>query len=169
LTIRRRPLPSRFAPNFRLTTLSLAREIMWPTFSGTLRAFFVPGPTMSFLAFSGSSPPDYMRVISGTSHGALALFFASHGSSFKVPSDCYTMATHRVLGLAVERTSHVLKCPRWNETPFESRGSLSTVSGASVPGERSTIFMLMGLIPRCPCSLWSNTIQVLDRVVNVRA
>jgi hypothetical protein len=51
------------------------------------------------------SPPDYMRVISGTGRGALALFFALHESSFKVPSDCYGMAAHRVLGLIAERLS----------------------------------------------------------------
>jgi hypothetical protein len=43
------------------------------------------------LAFCRPSPPDFMRVISGTGRGALALFFASHESNFKVPSDCYTM------------------------------------------------------------------------------
>jgi hypothetical protein len=45
------------------------------------------------------SPSDYMRVILGTDRGVLALFFASHESSFKVPSDRYTMAAPRVLGL----------------------------------------------------------------------
>eukprot|EP00966_Prymnesium_polylepis_P017012 392640-Prymnesium_polylepis.1 len=62
-----------------------------------------------------------MRVTSGTGRGALALFFASHESSFKVPSDCYMMAAHRVLGLTAERAAHVRKCPRCNEAPSESR------------------------------------------------
>jgi hypothetical protein len=39
------------------------------------------------LTFCRPSPPDYMTVISGTDRGALTLFFASHESSFKVPSD----------------------------------------------------------------------------------
>jgi hypothetical protein len=72
---------------------------------------------LDLLAFCRPSPPDYMRVISGTGRGALALFFASHESGFKVPSDCYMMAAHRVLGLPAERTSHVRKCPRCNEAP----------------------------------------------------
>jgi hypothetical protein len=41
---------------------------------------------LDLLAFCRPSPPDYMRVISGTGRGALALFIASHESSFKVPS-----------------------------------------------------------------------------------
>jgi hypothetical protein len=52
---------------------------------------------LDLLAFCIPSPPDYMRVISGTSREFLALFFASHESIFKVPSDCYTMAAHIVL------------------------------------------------------------------------
>jgi hypothetical protein len=67
-------------------------------------------------AISRPSPPDYVRVISATDRGALALYFASHESSFKVLSDCYT-TTHRVLGLTAERASHVRKCPRCNEAP----------------------------------------------------
>jgi hypothetical protein len=62
---------------------------------------------LDLLAFCRPSPPDYMRVISGTARGALALFFASHESSFKVPPDCNMMAAHRVLGLTAERASHV--------------------------------------------------------------
>jgi hypothetical protein len=65
----------------------------------------------------------HMTVISGTSRGALTIFFASHDYNFKVPSDCYTMAAHRVLSLTTEYASHVRKCPRCNETPSESCGS----------------------------------------------
>jgi hypothetical protein len=72
---------------------------------------------LNLLAFCRPSSPDYMRVILGTGRGVLALFFASHVSSFKVPSDCYTMAAHRVLGLTEERAAHVRKCPRCNEAP----------------------------------------------------
>jgi chemotaxis signal transduction protein len=78
-------------------------------------------------------------VISGTGRGALAIFFASHESSFKVPSIVITMAAHRVLGLTAERASHVRKCPRCNATPSESRGSTrssSTVSGTFMSGAR---------------------------------
>jgi hypothetical protein len=117
--------------------LSLAREIPGATFNGVFRAPFVPGPTLptylDFLAFCRPSPPDYMRVILGTSRGALALFSASHESSFKVPSDCYTTATHRVLGLTAERASHVRKCPRCNEVPSKSRGSGSSSTVYRVP------------------------------------
>jgi hypothetical protein len=42
-------------------------------------------------AFCRPSPPEYMRVISGTRRGTLALFFASYESSFKVPADFYTI------------------------------------------------------------------------------
>jgi hypothetical protein len=122
---------------------------------------------LNLLAFCRPSPPDSMRVILGTGRGALALFFASHESSFKVPSDCYTMAAHRVLGLTAERASHVRKCLRCNEAPLESRGSgsSSTVSGTSVSGERSTAPMLMDHIPRCPCSWY--IIQLHDRIAHV--
>jgi hypothetical protein len=73
--------------------------------------------------FCRPPPSDYMRVISGTGRGALALIFASHESSFKVPSDCYMMTVHRVLGLTAERAAHVRKCPPCNEAPSKSRGS----------------------------------------------
>jgi hypothetical protein len=119
------------------------------------------------VAFCRPSPPDYMRVISDTGRGALALFFASHESRFKVPSDFYIMATHRMLGLTAKRASHVRKCPRCNEAPSKSRGSgsLSTVSGTYISGERSTTAMLMDHIPRCPCSWY--VIQCHDRIVHV--
>jgi hypothetical protein len=109
-----------------------------------------------------------MRVISSTDRGALALFYASYESSFKVPYDCYTMAAHRVLGFIAERASHVRKCPRCNEaTSSESRGSgsSSTVSGTSLSGERSTSAMFMDHIPRCPCSWY--VIQLHHRIVRV--
>jgi hypothetical protein len=106
-------------------------------------------------------------VISDTGRGALALFFASHESCFKVPSDFYKMAAHRVLGLIAERAYHVRKCPRCNEAPSESLGSRSssTVSGTCMSGERSTIAMLIDHTPRCPCS-WC-VIQLHDRIVHV--
>jgi hypothetical protein len=65
---------------------------------------------LDFLAFCRPSPPDYMRVISGTGRGTLALFFASHESIFKVPSNCDTMTCHIVLGLTPARLSR-LKVP----------------------------------------------------------
>jgi hypothetical protein len=40
---------------------------------------------LDLLAFCRPSPPDYMRVISSKSRGALALVFASHESCSKVP------------------------------------------------------------------------------------
>jgi hypothetical protein len=103
------------------------------------RAYFTP------MAFCNPSPPDYMRAISSAVGGALALFIASNESNFKVPSDRYTMASRRVLGLIVERASHVQKCPQCNEAPSEScgYGSLSTVSGTSMSDGRSTRSMLM--------------------------
>jgi hypothetical protein len=122
---------------------------------------------LDLLAFCRPSPPDCMRVTSGASRGALALFSFAHESSFKMPSDCYMMAAHRVLGLTAERASHVRKRPRCNEAPSKSRGSISssTVSGTSMSGERSTTAMLMDHIPRCPCS-WC-IIQLHDRIVHV--
>jgi hypothetical protein len=89
---------------------------------------------LDLLAFCRPFPPDYMRVISGTGRGALTLLFARHESSFKVPSDCYTMSAHRVLGLTAERAAHDRKCPRCNEAPSKPRGygSSSTVSGISI-------------------------------------
>jgi hypothetical protein len=108
-----------------------------------------------------------MRVISATGREALAIFFASHESVFKVPSDCYTMRAHRVLGFTAERASNVRKCSRWNEAPRESRGSgsSSTVHGTSMSGERSTTAMLLDHIPPCPCSWY--VIQLHDRIVHL--
>jgi hypothetical protein len=122
---------------------------------------------LNLLAFCKPSQPDYMRVISGTGRGALAFFFASHESSFKVPSDFYMMAAYRVLGLTAERASHGRKCPRCSKAPSSSRGfgSSSTVSGTSISGERSTAPMLTDHIPRCPCSLY--VIQLHDRIIHV--
>jgi hypothetical protein len=122
---------------------------------------------LGLLTFCRPAPPDYMRVILGTGRGALALFFASHESNFKVPSDCYTMTAHRVLGLTSEHASHVRKCPRCNEAPLESRGSgsSSTVSGTSISDECSATAMLMDHIPRCPCSWY--VIQLHDRIIHV--
>jgi hypothetical protein len=122
---------------------------------------------LDLLAFCRLSPPEYMRVILGTDSGALALVFASHEFSFKVPSDCYTMAAHRVLGLTAERASHVRKRPRCSEAPQEScgYGSSSTVSGISMSGKRSTYAMLMDHIPRCRCSWY--IIQLHDRIFHV--
>jgi hypothetical protein len=122
---------------------------------------------LNLLAFCRPSLPDYLRVISGTGREALAIFFASHKSSFQVPYDCYTIAAHRVLGLTAERASHVRKCPRCNKAPSESRGygSSSTVSGTSMSGERSTSAMLMDHIPRCPCSWY--IIQLHGQIVHV--
>jgi hypothetical protein len=139
------------------------------TFNGAFRAFIVPGPTLTSWRFAicRPSPPDYMRVIWGIGRGGYALFFASHQSNFKVPSDCYMMATHRVLGLTVERASHIRTCPQCNEAPSQSRGygSSSTVSGTSMSGERSTTAMLMDHIPRYPCSWY--VIQIHDRIIHV--
>jgi hypothetical protein len=106
---------------------------------------------LDLLAFCRPSPTEYIKVTSGTGRGALALIFASHEFNFMVPLGCYTMATHRVLGLTVERASHVRKCSRCNEAHSKSRGSgsSSTVSGASMSGERPTIVMLMDHIPHC--------------------
>jgi hypothetical protein len=84
-----------------------------------------------------------------------------------VPSDCFTMAWHHVLGLTAERASHVPKFPRCNEAPSQSRGSRfpSTISCATISGEHSTTAMLMDHIPRCPCSWY--VIQLHDRIVHV--
>jgi hypothetical protein len=99
-----------------------------------------------------------MKVISGTVRGALPLFFVSHESNFKVPSDCYAMAAHRVLGLIAERASHVRECPRCKEAPSKPRGSRSssTVSGIS------TIVMLMDQIPSVPFLLVRHSTPRLD-------
>jgi hypothetical protein len=64
------------------------------------------------LAFCGPSPLDYMRVVSGTGRGVLAMISVLHESSFRVPSDYYMMAAHRVIGLTPSHASHVRKCPR---------------------------------------------------------
>jgi hypothetical protein len=93
---------------------------------------------------------------SGTGREALAFFFPSHESSFKVPSDRYTMVAHRVLGLTAKRASRARKCPQCNDAPSQPRGSgsSSTVSGTSMQGERSTIAMLMNHIdPHVPVFL----------------
>jgi hypothetical protein len=104
---------------------------------------------LDLLAFCIPSPLDYTRVILGTARGTSAFFSASHESSFEVPSDCYTMAAHIVLGLTRERASHVRKCPLCNKATSYTRRfeSSSTVSGTSMAGERSTTTMLMDHTP----------------------
>jgi hypothetical protein len=105
----------------------------------TTAAPLVARPTCNYPFPIPTFPPDYMMLISGMGRGALALVFASHESIFKVPFDCYTMATHMVLCLTVERASHVRKCSRCNEAPTQSHGpgSSLTVSGTSMSGELS--------------------------------
>jgi hypothetical protein len=77
------------------------------------------------------------------------------------------LATHRVLGIAAKRASHVRKYPTCNKTRSESRWSRSSsrVSGTSMSGERSTFAILMDHIPLCPCSWY--IIQLHDRIVHV--
>jgi hypothetical protein len=106
--------------------------------------------------------PDYMRVISGTGRGALAIYF-----SFRVPCACYMMAAHRVLGLTPGYASHNLKFPRCNESPgvLRALGSSPTASSPSMFGERSPISILMDHIPRCPCSHY--VIRLHDLIVLV--
>jgi hypothetical protein len=67
---------------------------------------------LDVLAFCRTSPPDYMRVISGTGRGAVAIFFASHESNIKVPSDCYMMAAHRVLDLIFGSALGAMRLPQ---------------------------------------------------------
>jgi hypothetical protein len=112
--------PNDVAPATQLTCLQLPTPDAFTTPSGDSGGHIKRGIScllcarayLDLLAFCRPSPPDHMRVISGTGRGALALFFASHESSFKVPSDWYMMAKHRVLGLTAERASYVRKCPR---------------------------------------------------------
>jgi hypothetical protein len=93
-------------------------------------------------------PPDYMRGISGTGRGALAMFVASHESNFRVPvADCYMMATHRVLGPTPGHASHVRKCPRCNESPGDLSGS-----GSSSTSPRPRLLSYLGSGRRCSCS-----------------
>jgi hypothetical protein len=121
------PVNNAVAPATQLTSLQLIPTPNALTSSGDSgghiqrvisRIFFVSGPILISWRFRYLPHGTiYMMVISGTGGGALALFFASHESNFKVPSDCYTMASHRVLRLAAERFPHVRKCPWCNETP----------------------------------------------------
>jgi hypothetical protein len=108
-----------------------------------------------------------MRDASRTGRGALAMLFALHESSFRVPFGCYIMAAHRVLGLTPGHASHVRKCPRCNESPSALRGpgSSSTTSSSSMSEEWTLISMLMDHIPRCPCSCY--VIRLRDRIVRV--
>jgi hypothetical protein len=146
-----------------LTRLGDARGHIQRGISRILRA----RAYLDLLAFCRPSPPDYMSVISGTGRGASAHFLASYESSFKVPSDCYTIAAHRVLGLTAERAFPGRKYPRCNEAPSDisEYGSSSTVLGISMWGERSTTAMLMDHIPRCPRSWY--IFQLHDRIVHV--
>jgi hypothetical protein len=123
---------------------------------------------LDLCAFCTPLTPVHTRVISGTDRGALAIFFASRESNRKVPSDCYTMAAHRVLGLTAERASHARKCPRCNnKDPPEFRAcrSSSTVSGTSMSGDHSTFAILMDHTPLCPC-LWY-VIKLHNGIVHV--
>jgi hypothetical protein len=119
------------------------------------------------LTLCGLSTPDYMRVISETGRASLALFYASYESSFRIPHDCYVMATHHVLGLPLCYASHDHKCPRCYDSPGDLRGygSSSTTSSASISGERTPISMLIDHTPHCP---WSSCVfRLHDRIVHV--
>jgi hypothetical protein len=109
-----------------------------------------------------------MRFVSEIGRGALAMLFASHESSYRVLSDCYMMAAHRVLGLSPGHASHDRKCPRCNESPGALRGfgSFSTTSSSSMSGERTPISMLiMDHVPICPCPHYF--IRLHDRIANI--
>jgi hypothetical protein len=109
-----------------------------------------------------------MRVVSGTGRGALATFFASHDSSFRVPCYCYNMmAANRVLGLTPGHVSHVRKCLRCNESleALRGSGSSSRISSPSMSGERTPISMLIDHIPRCLCSYY--VVRLNDSIVHV--
>jgi hypothetical protein len=70
---------------------------------------------LDLLVFCRRSPLDYFEgdfVYGSRGFGSLIV---SHESNFKVPSECYTIAAHRVLGLNAESVSDVMKCPRCNE------------------------------------------------------
>jgi hypothetical protein len=128
---------------------------------------------LDLLAFCGPSPHGHMRVVSGNGREALATFFASHASSFRVPSDCYKMVANRLLGLtrAMPRFQRPevesVALPRCNESPGHllSSSSSSSTSSPSMSGERTPISMLMDHISRCPfshCVIWLH-----DRILNV--
>jgi hypothetical protein len=95
------------------------------------------------------SPPDYMRVVSGVSRGALAMFFPSRKSGFRIPLDCCILAAHRLLGLTRGRASHVRNYPGCNQSHSDIRGSSSssTTSYASMSMERMHISTRMDHIP----------------------
>jgi hypothetical protein len=112
------PINSAVAPATRLTCLQVPTPDALTRF-GDSRGHIQRGISRilrarAYLGLSACrkpSTPDYMRVILGTGLGALTLFFASHENSFKVPSDFYTMAAYRALGLTAERAYDVWKCP----------------------------------------------------------
>jgi hypothetical protein len=86
------------------------------TFNGAFRAIFVSGPTSTSWRFA-DFPTGLYKGDFGYGSRLMALSSASHESTFKVPSDCYTMAAHRVLGLTTELAS----C---SEVPMVQKGSL---------------------------------------------
>jgi hypothetical protein len=99
---------------------------------------------------------------------ALPLFFASHGSTFKVPSDWYTMAAHRVLGLTAERASHARQCHGAMRLPHSLLGlDLCRRYRAPLSSCRVSAPKLLCLwttsTPRCPCSWYA--VQLHDRIV----
>jgi hypothetical protein len=109
-----------------------------------------------------------MRFVSEIGRGALAMLFASHESSYRVPSDCYMMSAHRVFGLSPGQASHDRKGPRCNESPGALRGSGSffTTLSSSMSGERTPISMLiMDNIPISPCPHYC--IRLHDRIANI--
>jgi hypothetical protein len=66
---------------------------------------------LDLLAFCGPSPLNYLSIVLGTDHGALAMVFASHESSFRGSSNYYIMAAYRVLCLTSGHAFHVRKYP----------------------------------------------------------
>jgi hypothetical protein len=84
----------------------------------------------------------------------------------------YTIATHRVICLTVERASHLWKCSHCNAAPPHSceYGSSSMVLGTYMSGERSTVTMFMDHTPaQCMCHWYvlHSATRMHDRVVYV--
>jgi hypothetical protein len=148
----------RLACTFQLPMLLHVPVTRKGTFNAAFRAPLRSMLSSINLSFAAPPPSGLHARCLGDGCGALAMLFASHESSFRLPAGCYIMAAHMVVGLTPGHASHFHTCLQCTESPGDLRGSRfsSTISPACMGGERTPI-------SNCPCS-WTISVVVLARI-----
>jgi hypothetical protein len=137
--------------NFRLPTVSPAREIMGATFSGEFRACLVPVPTLTSWRFADL---PYRIVYAGgfgygsRCFGSLFRFtWVKFQGAVQLLYNCIAPCAWPYCGARLSCSE--VPTVQWAPPPLQPLGfgSLSTGLGTSMSGERSTTAMRMDHIP----------------------